>query len=88
MLGLAANKFDLFDSQQVTESQGQEYAEKIGAVFSCTSAKESIGIEPLFKQIGEKILEETNKSMFVDETMLKTYINYDDKNKKKKKCCK
>ena len=58
-------------------------------MFSCTSAKESIGIEPLFKQIGEKILESNNKSITMDETMLKTVINYDnDKVKKKKKCCK
>ena len=58
-------------------------------MFSCTSAKESIGIEPLFKQIGEKILESNNKSITVDETMLKTVINYDNNKKKKKlKCCK
>jgi hypothetical protein len=44
----------------------------------------------LFKQIGEKILELNNKSITMDETMLKTVINYDNnaKEKKKKKCCK
>ena len=55
-MGVAANKFDLFEKQQVTENEGKEWAEKIGAVFSSTSAKESIGIDFLFKKIGEKLI--------------------------------
>ena len=28
-MGVAANKFDLFEKQQVTENEGKEWAEKI-----------------------------------------------------------
>ena len=90
VLGLAANKFDLFkQQQQVTENEGKQYAEKIGAVFSSTSAKENIGIEPLFNAIGERIYESINQSDDAfEESLQKTKIIYRDSEKKKKGCCK
>ena len=89
-MGVAANKFDLFEKQQVTENEGKEWAEKIGAVFSSTSAKESIGIDFLFKKIGEKLYDLNNQSVTFDETVLqKTKLIDDDDGKRKKKgCCK
>ena len=88
-MGVAANKFDLFEKQQVTENEGKEWAEKIGAVFSSTSAKESIGIDFLFKKIGEKLYDLNNQSVTFDETVLqKTKLIDDDGKRKKKGCCK
>ena len=52
-MGVAANKFDLFAKQQVKENEGKEWAAQIGATFFSTSAKNKVGIEPLFKEIGE-----------------------------------
>jgi 50S ribosomal subunit-associated GTPase HflX len=89
-LGVAANKFDLFEKQQqVTENEGKEWAAQIGAAFSSTSAKSKVGIEPLFKEIGERIYDLNNQSVTFDETVLqKTKIGTDDEKRKKKGCCK
>ena len=84
-MGIAANKFDLFEQQEVKEEEGRKFAEEIGAVFQSTSAKESVGIDRLFHDIGEKIFQLTNQSVTFDETIIKTKI-YPD-NKKEKKCC-
>ena len=87
-MGVAANKFDLFGIEQVTENEGKEWAAKIGAVFSTTSAKESIGIDSLFKEIGEKIYDLNNQSVTFDETVLqKTKISFDSSKGKGKSCC-
>ena len=37
--GIVANKIDLFMKEQVTQEEGEEYAESIGALFLSTSAK-------------------------------------------------
>ena len=50
------NKSDLFDDEEVTEVEGKEFADKIGAVFSITSALRGIGIEDLFRNLGKKLL--------------------------------
>ena len=42
--------------EEVTEEEGKELSEKIGAVFGITSALRGIGIEELFKNIGYKLL--------------------------------
>ena len=39
VLAVAANKFDLFENQQITENEGKDYADEIGAIFKSTSAK-------------------------------------------------
>ena len=39
VLALVGNKSDLFTQEQVTEEEGRNYAEKIGAKFKLTSAK-------------------------------------------------
>ena len=53
---LAGNKCDLFEREAVTEEEGKELAEDIGAIFKLTSPKEKIGIDELFQTIGYKIL--------------------------------
>ena len=88
-MGIAANKFDLFEKeQQVTENEGKQFAEKIGAVFSSTSAKDNIGIDALFKGIGEKIYELNNQDATFDAGLDKTKLSNGSGNVKKKKCCK
>ena len=87
-MGVAANKFDLFEKQQVTENEGKEWAAQIGAAFFSTSAKNKVGIEPLFKEIGERIYDLNNQSVTFDETVLqKTKIYYESDKRKRKSCC-
>ena len=56
ILGLAGNKADLFENENVTEEQGKNLAEEIGAIFKLTSSYENLGINDLFKAIGYKML--------------------------------
>ena len=61
VIGLAANKMDLFDKEQVSEGDARSYASEIGAVFKLTSACSGNGIEDLFKSIGCKFLDPNYK---------------------------
>ncbi len=43
--------------EEVVENEGRAFAKEIGAIFKYTSAKNSIGIDDLFKSIGNKFLD-------------------------------
>ena len=65
ILGLAGNKMDLYEYQEVSEEKAQECADNWGAVFSPLSAKEDReGIEKFFLKLLNKYLE--NKPLFDD----------------------
>jgi len=61
VIGLAANKCDLIDNEQVSEEKAREFAKEIGAIFKLTSASTSIGIEELFVGVGCKFLDPNYK---------------------------
>jgi len=61
VLALAGNKNDLYEKEEVEESEGKKLAKEIGAIFQKTSAKESFGIEDLFIKIGLKFISPYNK---------------------------
>ena len=85
ILGIVGNKMDLYYNEQVKENELEEYANKIGAKFLLTSAKndpDSIGIfigdlldDYLSKDKGDRI-----QSFVLNKEQIK-------KEKKKKKCC-
>ena len=52
--------------EEVTEEEGKELSEKIGAVFGITSALRGIGIEELFKNIGNKLLDLNNEVVEIE----------------------
>ena len=94
VLAIAGNKCDIFNEEEVSESEAREYAESIGAVFKLTSCKENIGINELFLECGKKFLE-SNNLLGNDDKGKKDNENLkidgkNDKNngnKGKKKCC-
>ena len=51
ILGLAGNKRDLFLEAEVTEEEGKNKAEEIGAIFELTSARTRMGINDLFQNL-------------------------------------
>ena len=51
VLGLAANKNDLYKESKVEEKDGQNYANKINALFMKTSVKDAFGINELIEQL-------------------------------------
>ena len=57
VFGVAGNKCDLFQHEEISEEEGRKFAKNIGAIFHLTSCKESIGIDELFEECGEKYLE-------------------------------
>ena len=61
VIGLAANKSDLFENEQVPEEQARKFAEEIGAIFKLTSACASTGVEELFIGVGCKFLDPNYK---------------------------
>ena len=89
VIGIAANKCDLYDNEQVSEDEARNFANEIGAVFKLTSASTNQGIEDLFKGVGCKVLD-PNYSIDDAEKKNKIVLNDDkdkDKNTKKKKGC-
>ena len=54
---VAANKSDLYEQQKVKDEEGQEFAKSIDAIFESTSAKNDSGIQSLFENIANKIID-------------------------------
>ena len=55
ILGVCANKIDLFNMEEVSKSEGEEFANKIDALFAETSAKEDpLGFNNFIVNLTEK----------------------------------
>ena len=94
VFGVAGNKCDLFQEEQVSEEEGKKFAKSIGAVFHLTSCKESIGIDELFEECGKKYLEEnqmindTNKGKEGGNIILdKNNKKEANSNNRQRRCC-
>ena len=86
ILGVVGNKKDLYLDEKVKEEEGEEFANKIGAQFLVTSAKN----EPQrFGIFIESLLDEyLNKNIQPDENRLESIvINKDIKKKEKEEGC-
>ena len=57
VIGLAANKADLYDDEQVSETEGRDFAKEINAIFKYTSSKNDSGLNELFESIANKYFE-------------------------------
>jgi len=93
VFGVAGNKCDLFQEEQVSEEEGKKFAKSIGAVFHLTSCKESIGIDELFEECGKKYLEDnqmindTNKGKEGGNIVLDKNDNKKAGSNNKRRCC-
>ena len=84
VLGVAANKSDLYKKSVVSDWQGQDYAKKIKAIWKSTSAKEEDrGIEELIDELLENYLKIQNNS--TNQEYIKLSNNKD--NNKEGGCC-
>ena len=88
VVGIAGNKSDLYQKQEVDLSDAKNYAESINAIFKETSAKNEDCIDELFNELADKYLEihKNDNSDIPNDTIKIKKENFDDK-KKKKKCC-
>ena len=101
ILGVAGNKYDLFENEKVNEEEAREWAKEIGAVFELTSAQNNTGINDLFLKVGYKYLDPTfnpkieignkedkeNNPEEIKTVLDKKDFIKDKKKKKKKPCC-
>ena len=82
---LAANKFDLFDKEEVSEDEGRNFAEEKNFIFYLTSAKNGTGIDNLFKDIVDRLCE---RKVLKKKENNGTKLNAKNTEKNKnKKCC-
>ena len=80
ILGVAANKCDLFNEEQVSEEEGIEFAMKVGATFKIVSALNGVGVNELFKELSAKVFNIKKEPEKKNSIILK-------EKQKKKKCC-
>ena len=89
LLAVVANKIDLYNEQKVSNNQGKEFSNQIGAIFQTTSALSDSGISTLFDNIGKTYLvpgfdyQSTDKK--AQEEFLKRKGEENNKNEKKKR---
>ena len=90
---MVGNKNDMYEFQEVTNDEGLSLAKNINAMYQITSAKNSSGIDELFKNLGKKFLDpqfENTSTMTKEERKNRGEKIMRDNIKntqKKKKCC-
>jgi small GTP-binding protein len=88
VIGIAGNKCDKFDEEEVSETEAKEFASSVDAVFGLTSAFKNSGIDELFNKVGSKFLDPNYQSDGTAPTKNNIKLDGDEKKKKKdKKCC-
>ena len=94
ILGIAGNKCDMYEREEVSENDAKEFAESKGAFFEITSAKNNTGINELFMNAANRFVdpnykgnsEEGKEQSEQGEGTIKLEEN-DNKKEKKKGCC-
>ena len=96
ILALAGNKSDMYEFEEVSDEEAKNYAKEINAIFQKTSAKTDVGVNELFKMIGQKVVnpETENVSNLTKEEqkkrgdkLKKDKIKKESNNNKINKCC-
>ena len=85
IIAIVANKNDLYDTAQVSEQDGKEFARSIGAIFQSTSAKSDTGITTLFDNIGQKYFNPDFDCTAADKKEQEEYMKKKSEEKQKKK---
>ena len=75
ILGIVANKMDLYENQMVSKQEGEKYADDVGALFIETSAKhDPKGFCNFINQLLERYID-NNKNIIKDNTKKRISIN-------------
>ena len=72
ILGVVGNKNDLYENEEVSEKEGEDFSKSINACFKLTSAKVNTSIDDIFKMVGKKFIE----SDFLKKLLPKYINNY------------
>ena len=94
ILGIAGNKCDMYEREEVNESEVKEFAESKGAFFEITSAKNNTGINELFMNAANRFVDPNYKGNSGEEKIQSDpgegTIKLDDNDIKKERrrgCC-
>ena len=68
VIAIAANKCDLYEYEEVSHDEVEEFGKSINALYEQTSAKTGEGIKDLFNSIGYKLLSPENYEDFLRKT--------------------
>ena len=93
-MALAGNKDDKYEHQEVSENEAKTFAKEINAFFQKTSAKQSRGVEELFKLTAQKYIDPNTQNLTnltndeLKKRSQKLKLNGNTTNEEsKKKCC-
>ena len=91
IMGIAANKNDLFTEAEVEDEEGNDFANVINAEYEATSCKMGTGVVELFTKLAQKFFDYAKD---LPEYKKNISLKKEDKNdpteqrySKKKKCC-
>ena len=95
IVGIAGNKCDLYEEEEVKTEEGKEFSESINAIFKETTAKNNEAISQLIELLTKKYIEtfssiKGNNDVNVNNNNVKSVqLNKETikKSKKKKGCC-
>ena len=94
IIGIAGNKCDLYEEEEVKTEEGKEFSESINAIFKETTAKNNEAISQLIELLTKKYIEtfssiKGNNDVNVNNNNVKSVqLNKETiKNSKKKKGC-
>ena len=86
ILGVAGNKCDMYEKEEVNENDARQFAESIGAFFEITSAKNNTGITDLFMNAANRFVDPNFKGDSTNNTdPANNTVKLDDKDLKKEK---
>ncbi len=85
IIGIAGNKSDLYENEQVTKEEGQQYAQEIKAIFKETTATTFESINELINELVQKYFILNNVNNFPNKEEGIKVKN--TKTEKKKNCC-
>ena len=92
IIGVAGNKCDMYEKEEVTENEGKEFAEQIGAFFEMTSAKNNTGINDLFMNAAQRFFDPNYKQNPEDgkdniESEGKVKLDSNAQKNQRRRCC-
>ena len=92
IIGVAGNKCDKYEKEDVSENEGKEFAEQIGAFFEMTSAKNNTGINDLFMNAAQRFFDPDYKQNPEDgkeniESEGKVKLDSNAQKNQRRRCC-
>ena len=82
VIGLAGNKCDLIEKEQVSENRAREFAKEMNAIYESTSAAKNIGIDLLFQNLGSKYIDPNFKVEDTSSNEIQNKLNKENNPKK------